>query len=569
MKFLPLENKTGYTCVYANAFSINNEAFFADQLDNVAQKYHFSIQEIETIRSALSENQDDINEHITTFHSWEHKLVVALVNENANTLLEIVQNLSCIKSSEVLDETPIFDYLWQNPSIDNEKILDIIVNLFPIKLLNVAIRSEYLDTTLINKLIRKYGNSKKLLLALSHNPNITSKHIEQIFETIKELIALNKEKRIPFVNINQDIAYALYGIAGSVNLSFRMMAELSQFPSLATLELIILEKICCILAERPDLPLYLLYSLSQDQNPIIRVSVAKNPELSNAMKFNLAKDKSNLVRATIAERQDLSIELMRHMATNPHEASEILLKLAKRQDLPKELVSILADNKSPRVKSAIAQRVDLPEELIAQLIKTSNEEATLGGLALNPNLSTHHIEQLLSFKSTYINKLLAQRTDIDESILWNLAQSSPSPAVRGAIAVNPSISEDLILALYRYPDIRLELSQRDDLPDNIIQMLAKHENPAVRALIAQKKSLSPTLIKQLAYDSAYQVRMEIAKRNDLPIDILERLSQDNYWVAMQTLKHPNLPTYLVQRALYHSDSPIVSDTAMVFKWGYF
>lgn len=90
MKFLPLENKTGYACIYANAFSINNEAFFADQLDNVAQKYHLSTQEIETIRSALSENQDDINEHITTFHSWEHKLVVALVNENVNTLLEIV-----------------------------------------------------------------------------------------------------------------------------------------------------------------------------------------------------------------------------------------------------------------------------------------------------------------------------------------------------------------------------------------------------------------------------------------------------------------------------------------------
>ena len=85
---------------------------------------------------------------------------------------------------------------------------------------------------------------------------------------------------------------------------------------------------------------------------------------------------------------------------------------------------------------------------------------------------------------------MAQRTDIDESILWNLAQSSSSPAVRGVIAVNPSISEDLILALYRYPDIRLELSQREDLPDNIIQMLAKYENPAVRALIAQKKSLS-------------------------------------------------------------------------------
>lgn len=564
MKFLPLENKTGYTCVYANAFSINNEAFFADQLDNVAQKYHLSIQEIQTIRSALSENQYDINEHITTFHSWEHKLVVALVNENANTLLEIVQNLSCIKSSEVLDETPIFDYLWQNPSIDNEKILDIIVNLFPTKLLNVAMCSEYLDTALINKLLRKYGNSPKLLFALSHNPNITGKHIEQIFESVKELIALNKEKRIPFVDANQDIAYALYGIAGALNLSFRMMSELSQFPLLTTLE-----KIRCILAERADLPLYLLYSLSQDSNPIIRVSVAKNPDLSNAMKFNLAKDKSNLVRATIAERPDLSIELMRHMVSNPHETSEVLSKLAKRQDLPKELVSMLAGNQSPRVKSTIAQRADLSEDLITQLIKTSNEEVTLGGLALNPNLSTHHIEQLLSFKSTHINQLLAQRTDIDESILWNLAQSSPSPAVRGAIAVNPSISEDLILALYRYPDIRLELSQRDDLPDNIIQMLAKHENPAVRALIAQKKSLSPTLIKQLAYDSAYQVRMEIAKRNDLPIDILERLSQDNYWVAMQTLKHPNLPTYLVQRALYHPDSPIVSDTAMVFKWGYF
>ena len=564
MKFLPLENKTGYACVYGNAFSINNEAFFADQFDNVTQKYNLSTQEIEMIRSALSENQDDINEHITTFHSWEHKLVVALVNENTNTLLEIVQNLSCIKSPEVLDEAPIFDCLWQNPSTDNEKILDIIVNLFPIKLLNVVMRSEYLDTSLINKLIRKYGNSPKLLFALSHNPNITSKHIEQIFESVKELIALNKEKRIPFVDANQDIAYALYGIAGALNLSFRMMTELSQFPLLTTLE-----KIRCILAERADLPLYLLYSLSQDSNPIIRVSVAKNPDLSNAMKFNLAKDKSNLVRATIAERQDLSIELMRHIVSNPHETSEVLSKLAKRQDLPKELVSMLAGNQSPRVKSAIAQRADLSEDLIKQLIKTSNEEVTLCGLALNPNLSTHHIEQLLSFKSPHINQLLAQRTDIDESILWNLAQSSPSPAVRGAIAVNTSISEDLILALYRYPDIRLELSQREDLPDNIIQMLAKHENPAVRVLIAQKKSLSPTLIKQLAYDSAYQVRMEIAKRNDLPMDILERLSQDNHFVAMQTLKHPNLPAYLVQRSLYYPDSPIVSDTAMVFKWGYF
>ena len=79
------------------------------------------------------------------------------------------------------------------------------------------------------------------------------------------------------------------------------------------------------------------------------------------------------------------------------------------------------------------------------------------------------------------------------------------------------------------PDILEIIAQRDDLDENTINQLAQSHLDSARALIAKKPNLDTSLIKTLADDKSFIVRVMIAERDDIDDSLVAKLAKDKYW----------------------------------------
>lgn len=95
------------------------------------------------------------------------------------------------------------------------------------------------------------------------------------------------------------------------------------------------------------------------------------------------------------------------------------------------------------------------------------------------------------------------------------------------VTQNKSIINRLIFMVA--PDILEIIAQRDDLDENTINQLAQSHLDSVRALIAQKPNLDTSLIKTLSDDKSFIVRVMIAERDDIDDVLVAKLAKDKYW----------------------------------------
>lgn len=96
-------------------------------------------------------------------------------------------------------------------------------------------------------------------------------------------------------------------------------------------------------------------------------------------------------------------------------------------------------------------------------------------------------------------------------------------------------------------DILEIIAQRDDLDEDTINQLAQSHLDSVRALIAQKPNLDSSLIKTLADDKSFIVRVMIAERDKLDDSLVLKLAKDNYWgVRTRIAKRVSLNTDVIE-----------------------
>jgi len=106
----------------------------------------------------------------------------------------------------------------------------------------------------------------------------------------------------------------VYIVAGYTTLNPRQLAILAYCGS---------SKIRARIAENPATPLWLLYHLSQDEDPSVRAMLAENVSVPMQLLESLAQDKSCDVRFTLAENPKMPLEILQILLEdeNPYVAS--------------------------------------------------------------------------------------------------------------------------------------------------------------------------------------------------------------------------------------------------------
>lgn len=273
-----------------------------------------------------------------------------------------------------------------------------------------------------------------------------------------------------------------------------------------------------VLARRRDLPARVAVILAGDMDANLRSELAANPNLPAEVQIVLARDVDSRVRGRLAEGAEYFTTAGVHGLRFPGPLSH-------------EVYELLARDREPKVRRALAFNRHLPDHIRARMLDDGDARtAAIAAVEWNPAPTTR------------IGELLSRVTGgARELLLLHLDGPLPAEAARGMLAdidpsADPAHSAGLLRQIARIAELDADLTDRF-LTD-----------PQLRAAVAANPTLDPEHVPALAHDPDNQVRAAIVARHGLDPVLRESVS-----VEYDDRSSGNIVEWLLAEDLSESD----------------
>jgi hypothetical protein len=291
---------------------------------------------------------------------------------------------------------------------------------------------------------------------LAHNPNTPSKGLAILFHAArsrqelsisKHLLLLLKHPNMPSNLLNQVATDAehpdiIQAVAQNPGTPARTLLKIAKFsPNTLTLHYVAanpktpkttLQKfflspsplIRAGVAINPTAPLHILEALSEDEKINVRAQAAQNPRVSLSIIESLATDSEPMVRQALVKNPQTPTVLLRKLFDSVN--SEAYGDFAKHLNTPIDVLEQLATTSLPAVRLAVAQRSDLTETVLERLAQTTFdliEEYNVDDYNILEEIASHPKTPLSLLERMAIKQL--SLPDSDHSFIYNLAWRKP------------------------------------------------------------------------------------------------------------------------------------------------
>ncbi len=186
-------------------------------------------------------------------------------------------------------------------------------------------------------------------------------------------------------------------------------------------------------------------------------------------------------------------------------------------------------------------------ELELRALATSDDVGIRAEVAANPSTPLAVLESLVRAENDFVDDCISTSTWVR--------------CIHGAVASNPSCSEDLLFELAGNSDesVRCGVAVNPNAPEKLLMQLLDDENEYVPcALISSNPNLSTNLMvfiasrpdRWLLKEEGGTVKSILALRQDCPVFLLELLGRNHDgdlsdWIRMNVAKNFNTPTELL------------------------
>ncbi|MGM3309095.1 hypothetical protein ACSQ6I_24475 [Anabaena sp. WFMT] len=309
----------------------------------------------------------------------------------------------------------------------------------------------------------------------------------------------------------------------------------------------------------------ILERLAHDESDLVRLKVAGNANTPVEILTQLAQDSSKRVCKRLTENENTPVEVLEFLgvekkianAHNPKtpgnalaavvedtlkkdsqtqkEVFEFLLRNGSQ--MPASTLEKLATNTNSWIRSKVANHRNTPTSALEKMVDDSYIPV-LWGIAGNPNTTPEILERLINRQdispSEYIEQIYAtisQRQDIPINLMGVLL-SSPWSSVRRYIVYKNNLPTELVERLIATePDesVLISLAHNPNLTPELLTQLIQHSNSNVRNVLVDlvcPPNLTEAHWQQLAQDEALPVREAVAASENVPAQVLEFLSTD-------------------------------------------
>jgi len=284
-----------------------------------------------------------------------------------------------------------------------------------------------------------------------------------------------------------------------------------------------------VLAETPTTEATILRKLLNDSNSYVQAAARRTLNGHN----NITQARSS--EATANEDDDLSDDW--HGLN--HDA--LVLKIENTDQIPPEILEVLASKNYWRVREAVAVHPSTSEAILEKLAQDSDSDvqAALGRRRLPPPWGQLTRDALL-------DRLRKQPAPLE--VLADLAESQ-SGFVRAAVAANPSATADILEALAgdSFGDVRRAVACAENTPSFVVEALALDEDSEVKNAIALRRMpadwrhlsdderirklaeplVPPEVLEVLSHSGSWTIRQAVARNRSVEEEILNRLKDDD------------------------------------------
>ncbi|WP_343866396.1 DUF2336 domain-containing protein [Caenispirillum bisanense] len=232
----------------------------------------------------------------------------------------------------------------------------------------------------------------------------------------------------------------------------------------------------------------ILYFLSQDEAPTVRLAVARNPQAPAKANLRLAEDGDEAVRTALAAKVT---ELQRHGMTAPG---------ARAHSIALEVLDRLSRDRLTLVRAAVADGLkdvsQVDPGLVRRLARDVDILVAAPILEFSPLLDDQDLLEIIrQSPMAGVLAAIARRAYVGPAVTEAIVASGDSRAITHLLynagsQLQEHTLDSLIAAVDREPDWQLPLARRADLPEPSVRRLAEMVADHVLSSLMQRGDLS-------------------------------------------------------------------------------
>ena len=259
--------------------------------------------------------------------------------------------------------------------------------------------------------------------------------------------------------------------------------------------------------------------LAKDEDWTIRNELSSKQVVLKNIEGILSKDSDGNVRKSLASNPNISDEVIKILSTDSD--WDVRAGLSCNLNLSEKIAEKLAIDDDLDVRKSLASNPNISDKVI-KILSTDSDWGVREKLASNPNLSKDIMQSLMEDDYSY--------KDSSGNIVY---------PVKNGLAINPNIPNDLSQILVKEDNyfLKKSLAKNENISNDVVEMLVnvKHksnpffglfDNP-IQIELAKNKNISENTLRLLIDKGNYKVREQLAKREDLPNEIMDILSIDS------------------------------------------
>lgn len=266
--------------------------------------------------------------------------------------------------------------------------------------------------------------------------------------------------------------------------------------------------------------------VAQSKNIVVRKGLANNENLTPEVQMMLAKDRAPSVRYQLAQNENLTEQVQNLMVHDKD--SRIVNKIIMGKNLSPEVQEIVLKNPAPEIRAHLLNKENL-EPKIQLALARDPEEKVRAAYAYN-GILTPEIQNILARdKSKTVRTALLRKTRPLSPEIFAHFIKDPAEEVKIDLAKRSDFPSELYAALIASsgPDVKIIISEKKDVSDDIKNILAQDEDVPVRKhVVNYVETLPQDVLKRLAGDPDVGVRAALAGRDDIDKDIQILLAKD-------------------------------------------
>lgn len=352
---------------------------------------------------------------------------------------------------------------------------------------------------------------KELVHLVAQNPNTPLPVLQELAKDVDRRIAQSANKNLE----EQQDEYDEQAVRKNPEISPEILEKFAQKDP---------ETVAELPYTPPKLLLKLFQNVDEKQKNALDVyeNIASNPNTPASILEQLARNESSFVRQAVARNSSTPINvLFKHLArdvqvswkiakmmsaikSNEYVEKDSILDIFAEESTSslEKILQRLIQEGSSSARLFLARRFDLPTDLLAKLAHTS-EVKVCEAVAQNPNTSISTLDKLAQSLELEVRQAIAQNPNTSINALEKLAQSSET-------------------------EIRQLVAQNPNTPINVLEKLAKDKDSKVRMHIASNNKLPSQILDELANDESFEVFTQAFRNSCLSKKTVERILCGQY-----------------------------------------